>query len=239
MKYFTKEWYASCGVVGYHLNMQVSKNAETFSEEYYHDLYLRRRRAFVKERKEEAEKDHASFDKAETEAEFQSTHENIVKSMQERLPKEILEQVADVRVLALDIATKEVRQQLKEICEKNEKQMDAMLKEYWETYCPSVKEAVGEEIQKEFNFHDSRITAVEMKDDQLAFKMEPCFSDVKKVIFKKYKILEQDGYMLGADWLYQEVHPAEGGNEYHGLLWKNNGKAGYLTIFAEEIEFIR
>ena len=163
----------------------------------------------------------------------------MVRSMQERLPKEILEQVADVRVLALDIATKEVRQQLKEICEENKKQMDAVVKEYWETYCPTVKEAVGEEIQKEFNFHDSHITGMEMKDNRLAFKMEPCFSDVKKVIFKNYKILEQDGYMLGADWLYQEVHPAEGGNEYHGLLWKSNGKPGYLTIFAEEIEFIR
>lgn len=239
MKYFTKEWYAACGVVGYHLDMQVSKNAETFSEEYYHDLYLRRRRAFVKERKEEAEKNNASFDKAAAEAEFQSAHETTVKTMQERLPKEILEQVADVRVLALDIATKEVRQQLKEICEKNEKQMNAVMKEYWEEYCPTVKDAVGEEIQKEFHFHDSRITAVEMKENQLAFKMEPCFSDVKKVIFKNYKILERDGYLLGADWLYQEVHPAEGGNTYHGLLWKSNGQTGYLTIFAEEIEFIR
>lgn len=239
MKYFTKEWNAACQNSDWHLNMQVSKNAETFSEEYYHDLLQRRRRAFVKKRKEAAEAAQEPFDKASVEAQFLAAHEFTVKRMQEYLPKEILEQVADVRVLALDIATKEVRQQLKEIGEKNREQMDAVGKEYWETYCPSVKEAVGEEIQKEFNFHDSRIIGVEMKDDRLAFKMEPCFSDVKKVIFKNYKILEQDGYLLGADWLYQEVHPAEGGNEYHGLLSKSNGQLGYLTIFAEEIELIK
>lgn len=242
MKYFTKEWYAACGAVGYHLDMQVSKHAETFSEEYYHDLFLRRRRTFVKEAKEEAEKWNDSFDKADkaaAEAEFQTFHENTVKAMERKLPKEILEQVADIRVLALNIATKEVRQQLKEFCEKNEKQLKAVQKAYWEEYCPKVKEAVGEEIQKEFNFHDSRIIAVEQKEHELAFRMEPCFSDVKKVIFKNYKILEQEGYLLGASWLYQEVHPAEGGNEYHGLLWKKNGETGYLTIFAEEIVFIR
>ena len=239
MKYFTKEWYANCGVTGFHGDMQVSKNAGIFSEEYYHDLYLRRRRAFVKERKEEAEKDQTAFDKAAAEADFQSAHEKNVKTLKARLPKEILEQVADVRVLALDIATKEVRQQLKELCERNEGQMQAVIREYWEEYCPQVREAVGEEIQKAFQFHDSRIIAVEKKEDQLAFKMEPCFSDVKKVIFKNYRILEQDGYLLGADWLYQEVHPAEGGNTYHGLLWKSNGETGYLTIFAEEVELIR
>lgn len=243
MKYFTKEWYAACDVMGYRLDLQVSKHAEAFSEEYYHDLYLRRRRAFVKESKEEAEKNKVPFDKAAAEAEFQICHENTVKAMEERLPKEILEQVADIRVLALNITTKEVRQQLKELFERNEKQMRAVQKEcweeYWKEYCPKVKEAVGEEIQKAFNFHDSIITAVEMKEHELAFKMEPCFSNVKKVIFKNYKILEQDGYLLGASWLYQEVHPAEGGNEYHGLLWKENGETGYLTIFAEEIVLIR
>lgn len=239
MKYFTKEWYQTNGTAGHYLDMQVSKNAETFSEEYYHDLYLRRRRAFVKERKEEAERTNASFDKSAEEAAFQSAHERAVKAMQERLPEEILKQVADVRVLALGIATKEVRQQLKEIGEKNEKQQNTAEKEYWENYCPTVKDKVGEEIQKAFSFRGSRITAVEMKENRLAFKLESDTSAVKKVIFKNYKILEQDGYMLGAEWLYQEVHPAEGGNEYHGLLWKNNGKTGYLTIFAEQIELIK
>jgi len=78
---------------------------------------------------------------------------------------------------------------------------------------------------------------MEMKEGTLTFRMED--SDVKKVIFKNYKILEQDGYLLGATWLYQEVYAVEGGNEYHGLLWKNGGKLAYLTIQAEDIEFVK
>lgn len=223
MKYFTKEWYLSCGLTGYYENMQVSKNAETFSEEYYHDLYLRRRRAFVKERKEEAEKIGETFDKAAAEAEFQSAHENRVSMMQKKLPEEILKQVADVRVLALDIATKEVRQQLKEIGEKSEANMQEM--------------PAGEVPTGACDLRGSRIAAVEMKETQLTYKLNG--SAVKKVVFKNYKILEQDGYMLGAELLQQEVHPVEGGKEYHGLLWKNNGTTGYLTIFAEEIELVK
>ncbi|MBQ7083932.1 MAG: hypothetical protein IJM95_01630, partial [Anaerotignum sp.] len=83
----------------------------------------------------------------------------------------------------------------------------------------------------------AEIKSMEMKTDSLAFRME--HSDVKKVIFKNYKILEQDGYLLGATWLYQEVYAVEGGNEYHGLLWKDGGKLAYLTVFAEEIEFVK
>lgn len=239
MKYFTKEWYEACGNTGYHLNMQVSKNAETFSEEYYHDLYLRRRRAHMKLQKEVAEMNGTAFDKAAEEAEFQKFHELAVARYQERLPQEILKQVADVRVLALDITTKEIRQQLKDWCEKNAQQMQTVQDAYQTEVCDVQKDAIGEEIQREFSFHDSKITGMELGADKLAFKMEPAFSDVKKVIFKNHKILEQDGYMIGAEWLYQEVYAVEGGNEYHGLLMKKDGKLGYLTIFAEGIEFIR
>lgn len=239
MKYFTKEWYDTCQNSSWHLNMQVSKNAEEFSEDYYKDLYTRRRRAFVKLQKEAAEAKGEAFDKVAAEVWFMQLHEDTVKRMEESLPIEIKAEVADMRVLALDIATKEVRQQLKAWCEGNKKEMDAVLKQYYEEYCPSVKDAVGEEIQKEFSFHDSKILSMEKNDKTLAFKMDPCFSDVKKVIFKNYHILEQEGFLLGAEWLYQEVHPVEGGNEYHGLLWKQGGKLGYLTVFAEEIEFIK
>ena len=237
MKYFTKEWYKTCQNSGWHLNMSVSKNAEEFNEEYYKDLYTRRRRAFVKEEKEVAEVLGEEFSKAKAEVEFMNRHEDMVKCMEENIPQNILAEVADTRVLALDIATKEVRQKLKAWCEGNMKEMHRVTDLYWKQICPELKDAVGEEIQKNFNFHDAVIKSMEMKTDSLAFRME--HSDVKKVIFKNYKILEQDGYLLGATWLYQEVYAVEGGNEYHGLLWKDGGKLAYLTIQAEDIEFVK
>ena len=224
MKYFTKEWYALCQNSDWHLNMSVSKNAEEFNEDYYKDLYTRRRRAFVKEQKEVAEVLGEEFSKAKAEVQFMENHERTVKSMEESIPQNILAEVADTRVLALDIATKEVRQKLKAWCEQNKKEADA-------------KVAAYDGLQMEENLHDAVIRTMEMKTDTLTFKLD-C-ADVKKVVFKNYKVLEQGGYVLGATWLYQEVYEAEGGREYHALLMKKDGKLAEMTVFAEEIEFVK
>ena len=224
MKIFTKEWYETCQNSGWHLNMSVSKNAEEFSEEYYRDLYTRRRRAFVKEQKEVAEVLGEEFSKGKAEVEFMNRHEATVKRMEECIPQAIMAEVADTRVLALDIATKEVRQKLKVWCENNKKEADEMIKAY-------------DGLQMEEDLHDAVIRTMEMKPETLTFKLD-C-SDVKKVVFKNYKVLEQGGYVLGATWLYQEAYEAENGKEYHFLLWKKDGKLAYLTVLAEEIEFVK
>ena len=224
MKYFTKEWYEMCQNSGWHLNMSVSKNAEEFNEDYYKDLYTRRRRAFVKEQKEVAEVLGEEFSKVKAEVEFMNQHEATVKRMEASIPQDILAEVADTRVLALDIATKEVRQKLKAWCEQNKKEADA-------------KAAAYDGLTLAENLHDAVIRTMEMKAETLTFKLE-C-SDVKKVVFRNHKVLEQGGYILGATWLYLEVYEAEGGREYHALLWKKDGKLAEMTVFAEDIEFVR
>ena len=224
MKYFTKEWYEMCQNSNWHLNMSVSKNAEEFSEEYYKDLYTRRRRAFVKEQKEVAEVLGEEFSKVKAEVTFMNQHEETVKRMESSIPQTILAEVADTRVLALDIATKEVRQKLKAWCEQNAKAAEEMIKAY-------------DGLTLEEHLHDSVLKAMEMKPETLTFKLD-C-SDVKKVVFKNYKVLEQGGYILGATWLNDEVYEAEGGKEYHILLAKKDGKPAHLTVFAEEIEFVK
>ena len=159
MKYFTKEWYETCQNSDWHLNMSVSKNAEEFSEEYYKDLYTRRRRAFVKEQKEMAEAKGEAFDKAAAEVAFLQQHEAAVKRMEASIPQTILAEVADTRVLALDIATKEVKQKLKTWCEQNKKEADAKVKEY-------------DGLKMEENLHDAVIRTMEMKAETLTFKLE-------------------------------------------------------------------
>ena len=197
MKYFTKEWYEACQAADWCLNMAVSKNAEEFSEEYYKDLYTRRRRAFV-----------------------------TVKRMERILPIEIKAAVADMRVLALDIATKEVRHQLKAWCEEQKKLADAKEAEY---AADSTKESSE-------TFAGCELTGVEMKETTLTLTLK---GNVKKAVFKNYKILKQEGYLLGAKWLKEEAYTVEGGKEYHILLRKSNGTLGYLTIFAEQLTILK
>lgn len=223
MKYFTKEWYEACQAADWCLNMAVSRNAEEFSEEYYRDLYTRRRRAFVKHMKEEEGKD---FDKIAAEVAFMKHHEETVKRMEDILPIEIKAEVADMRVLALDIATKEVRQQLKAWCEEEKKTADAKEAEYAAS-CTEENSEI---------FTGCELKGLEMKETTLTLTLK---GNAKKAVFENYKILEQEGYLLGAKWLKEEVYAVEGGREYHGLLKKSNGALGYLTIFAEKMNIIR
>jgi hypothetical protein len=39
MKYFTKEWYELCQKTSFHLLLKEEKQAKTFSEEYFQQLY--------------------------------------------------------------------------------------------------------------------------------------------------------------------------------------------------------
>lgn len=39
MKYFTKEWYELCQKTSFHLQLEEEKQAESFSDEYFKQLY--------------------------------------------------------------------------------------------------------------------------------------------------------------------------------------------------------
>ena len=65
------------------------------------------------------------------------------------------------------------------------------------------------------------------------------FTNIDKVIFKNYSILEKQGDLQGAVWLYQEIYPNNVGNEYHALVIRNDGELAYLTVVASDIEFKR
>ena len=131
-----------------------------------------------------------------------------------------------MRVLALDIATKEVRHQLKAWCEEQKKLADAKEAEY----------AADSTKQSSETFTGCELTGVEMKETTLTLTLK---GNVKKAVFKNYKILKQEGYLLGAKWLKEEAYAAEGGKEYHVLLRKSNGTLGYLTIFAEQLTILK
>lgn len=85
-------------------------------------------------------------------------------------------------------------------------------------------------------FIGCELTGVEMKETTLTLTLK---GNVKKAVFKNYKILKQEGYLLGAKWLKEEAYAVEGGKEYHVLLRKSNGTLGYLTIFAEQLTILK
>ena len=234
MEFFTKEWYHLCQDSGYHLLLKPRPRTAAYSEPYYRALYSGKLGAALKLEREVCALTGDPFRPEEFKAAFRREHLEQVERLRRALPREILEQAADLRVLALDAATPEIIAAVTRWCEDNRRRAEAVMEAY-QTWADQVRPLVGPEIQDGFSFHDSQVTAVERSDGRLTLFLEPGgYSEVRQVDFLRPRILENDGDLEGACWLYGEVHPAEGGNEYHSLLWKE-GRTLCLTVFAADL----
>lgn len=233
MKYLTKEWYQLCQNCHYHLSLQVRPQAAQFSQSYYQSLYGGKLGAHMKLMGEVARLSGESFQAEREKAQFRRDHQRNTEHLRQVLPREILDQVADVRVLALDVSTREVKDALTRWCEDNQRQVDQVLQKYT-NFRRQTAPQVGAGLQEEFSFHDSTVKRVERGPDRLTLYLEDGgYSPVSRVDYLSPRILEEDEGLEGAVWLYEEIHPAQGGNEYHTLLWREHDQLLYLTVFAK------
>ena len=99
-----------------------------------------------------------------------------------------------------------------------------------------VRPQVGAQLQDRFFFHDSTVVKVERTPDRFTLFLENGgYSPVSRVDFLSPRILEEDEGLEGAVWLYEEIHPAQGGNEYHAMLWQEGDHLLYLTVVAKDL----
>ena len=231
MKFFTKSWYDLCQNSGWHLLLKVKPQAAEHSERYYRALRAGKLGAAVKLEKEVCALTGEPFDREGFKAGWLRDHLAQTERLVRALPPDILRQAADPRVLALDVSTQGVKDALAAWCGENWRRAEQVMEDY-RAWAEQVRPLVGPEVQDGFSFHDSQVTGVERAGDRLTLFLEPGgYSQVRRVDFLGAQVLEEDGDLAGACWLYGEVHPARGGNEYHSLLWKA-GDALCLTVFA-------
>ncbi|MGQ8871172.1 DUF4085 family protein [Paenibacillus sp. TSA_86.1] len=134
----------------------------------------------------------------------------------EKLPSEILEPIADIRVFALGYCTSEVMQKLKEQSARNTKEMEAVLEEYRETM---LNQGISNEIRRKVQFHDCEVTELRTGDDLvICFDNRGGFTDIHKLTLTAPEILKQEGEMVGSHWLYEELYRIDNGYELHVLL---------------------
>lgn len=256
MRYCTKELYWIMQKTSFHLLLKVKKKAETFSEEFYRELYAQKLAERLdidkgcsevkadqiifewefenKEDFERALREYKPFvfDPEQTKREFAKQHKRRIKQLSESLPKYILDKTADVRVLALDTASAEVKRLIAAFCKENERKLHRVFKELDKA---EKRDFGGEENMPEFcreSLHDCTVMSCRMKGKDLVLDIDYSggFTNAVKVIFKNAEVVEREGRLTGAVWLYDEVYKCERGLEIHALLWKNNGGLKYLTV---------
>lgn len=157
------------------------------------------------------------FDKYDYKKTFANIHETRIKETMDKLPHELYQQIADVRVFSLGYCSKAVKNQLKALSSDNEKMMNNILNEYDKV---QQEENIPQIIEERFSFHDCEVTdlKVEKKDLVIHLNTEGGFTNFNKVTFREAEIIKQEGQIKESIWLYEELYRLDNGYEVHALL---------------------
>lgn len=227
MRYFTREWYQWCQWE--YIPLRACAGAAEFSEAYYRRLYRRRLRAFLNDMRQGWELDMAEdqatapWDEPHWRGVFEDWHRDRIQDLQAFLPGDILNQVADIRVLELGLATPQVKAAVVRHCSWNERRVEQTLREYGQ-HLAALRAKYSNPFLEKLSFHDWLIRRLDPQPDRLEMQLEDVFGEEGdvRITMEDCRILRMDEQVPGADWLYEEIHQADRGFEIHMLCYNRN-----------------
>lgn len=162
------------------------------------------------------------FDPEQEKNNFKRSFRYNVKHLRENLPDKILRKIADIRVLALNRASADIKKEITAYCKANERAVESATKAYWNEYKKNFKSAEPA-FAENFNFHDCIVVSCRKKGKDIVLTLDNSggFTDINQIIFKNCSIIKQDTQLHGAWWLYNEIYKTNDGYEIHVLLLKN------------------
>lgn len=238
MKYFTKDWYDLCQKTNAHLFLEEDEKAESFSEEYFQQLYNEKLTEFLNSREEVANISHEPFNREIICKQFEESFIYNREHMKKILPEEILKIIADIRVFVLDKTSLQVINEVTRFCKENEKSVYRTIKGYDEYYKKAlVSFDIG--MVENIQFHDCLIIDIKETEQSLTilFDNSGGFTDISEIKFENYMVLKQDAPLQNSWWLYDEIYKINGKYELQVLLQDNNRNIVEFSISAEHFAF--
>lgn len=160
------------------------------------------------------------FDEKKCKEEYKEMMEWSVQSQKERLPQNIVEQIADIRVFTLGYCTREILLQLKKQSAENTIEMDRVSKEYREAI---LAQDIPDEIRSRVQFHDCTVTELLTGEEVvIRFDTSGGFTNMNKLTLIAPEIIKREGETVGSYWLYQELYRIDNGYELHVLFYGEN-----------------
>ena len=174
-----------------------------------------------RERAREAHDKLPPFDPEKQRQVFALRFESSVKYLQSNLPAEILQNVADIRVLALNRASEKVKKQITEYCENNRKITEQTVKDYQKEYKKQFKSKEPPFAEK-LNLHDCYVLSCKNERNDIVISIDngDDFTDVSTVTFVNCTVIKQDAPLDDACFIYDEIYENGEGYELHFLLRK-------------------
>lgn len=169
---------------------------------------------------------------------FEKLFHSWITRLKENLPNEILKEVKDIRVLALNHASKQVMNKIIEYSQKNRDFCKNSMENYGKIFDNQFKDFKPDFLEN-FGFHDCTILSINNVNNDLVLVLdnEDTFTIINKIIFKDACIIKQECALENAWWKYEEIY--KDGNEYemHALLMQNDGELYDLIISCSNIEY--
>lgn len=244
MKYFTKEWYELSQKTGFHLSLEEDKRAETYSEVFFQQIYGAKLQRWLHVQEEVAalmqNESNEPFHREQAAEQFQASFVYRQEYLRKALPETILNRIADLRVFALDIATRDVIQAVTRFCEENERSVRSTVEQYG-AYYKEASKAMDKEIVYHFGFHDCIITKAILRNDAITFLLDRSagFTDIDEVIFEHAAFVKLEGEIENSWWLYEEVYKVDDKYEFHALLHQPEQGIIDFVISAERASYRR
>ena len=239
MKYFTKDWYNDTVLAEMCFQVKHSSKAAKFNEKYFQSLYNAQKNWFVKNEKRTAKYTGTSFDPKAAEAKFDENFNENLEYVKTKLPADILENVADIRLLAIGTATYDVTQAIVRFCGQVNRRCEAVKSNYEEEN-EKVAERIGWYKVNTLNFiTNAQIISAHKDGDNFVITTSAEYTGIAcEVTLKNAKIARCDELVIGSATLFIELLPTENENELElNLLCSDeNGKSCEFSATAEDIE---
>jgi hypothetical protein len=245
MKYLTKEWYELCQKVSFHLPLEEEKQAETFSEAYFQQLYSAELNKWLHLQEEvasimQANGTNEPFNKDKETKQFHESNIYNQELLKKSLPETILNQIADLRVFSLNKATRDVINAVARFCEDNQRSVNTTIDSYRKFHTEAAL-SMDRETVKNFRFHDCGIIKSILNDKSVTLLLDNTggFTDIDEVIFENVTIIKQEDEVENSWWLYEEIYLVNDRYEFHMLLQKQDIGLIDFIISAEQVFFRR
>lgn len=224
--------------MSFHLLLEEDGNAGTFSEEYYQQVYRRELRKWLELQEEVQSLLRKPFDSEAAAADFHERHIRQINFYKGVLPEWILRQIADIRVFAFHKATRSVIDAMTRYCTANEQAVKAVGENY-RKYLEGAKTAIGEEMIRNFSFHDCKIVQYMMNGGTLRLLLDTSggFTEINEIELRDVQILRQDGTLENSVWLYEEIYKENDRYEFHVLLQHPAEGLIDFILTAREVAF--
>lgn len=259
MYYYTKEWYLRSKCTGTYLNLRPCTAEEARSAEFYEKelaIFTEEIRfeceqikntsydVFAEDRTESEELLKAEFDRRIIENDPRDADFIAAKRLSERiaalrlaLPEELLSEIPDIRIFALNRADEKTTELVTEYSEECRRFMQETDFRFEEEY-PARTEPIPSEIWEEYGFAGGRIKKIVRSGRDISIYIDNAGSgsDVTAMHLKDVDTQRLDEGLEGALWIANEMYLVNGEYELCALCRNGNNFPEFI-LHTRDISF--